>query len=215
MIQKTCDIDSTPSVCSGSLISPSLVLSALGCAQCHCCLKNDTKRSFFYEAFAILGAYEWKGIYQNLPYDKDFQVIKITDVKSPKSDNRNDLALLILESPAKLSKYVCPVLLPSPTTRYFEEKSEAVGWTYNLTKSPRGQIEVIAKLKKCNMRTDYITSQTNDRHTNDKYKWITISYLFESSLINDPILRVTCEPCEQDKGDTECASALGFIKSPF
>ena len=203
MIQKTCDVDSTPEVCTGTLISPSIVISTKGCAQCHCCLKNETRVSYFYEAFAILGAYEWKGIYQNLPYEKDFQVIKITDFKEPTSGFHNDLALLVMEFPAKLSKTVCPVLLPDPTMDSLSNvDGEAAGWTSALHRSKDGQIEVIAKLKKCDMKVQYMTADPIEHtfHQNKKYKWLKPTYLFKTILAQHPSVKTTCEPCEQDKG---------------
>ena len=201
MLQKVCRDDKTPSLCSGTLISPTFILSSLGCAHC----QVQGEESHFYEAYALLGAYEWKGMYQNLLVDSHFDARKIKEVLTF-PEPKNDLAILVMERPAKLSAKICPVLLPDSSRQYVDVKSETVGWTYKLDKdNSSGPFvhgdEITAKLKKCNLRTKYITKDTSESHKSTKHNWITSSYLFSTTInMLDPDYRVTCSACERDAG---------------
>jgi len=112
--------------CAGSLVSPSVILSAYHCAvpfgRNKACDHSDGRR------LAELGVH-------NVWNRADLQVISIIDVLFPpyaglRSSNykTHDFALFVLKKPALYNSNVSPICLPIPNADHGGVKAVAAGW---------------------------------------------------------------------------------------
>ena len=104
--------------CGGALISPRIVLSAY-----HCVKKGKT-------FIVILGHNTVdNGILNKAGGIQDFYSIPIVYIKTPKSGyQKDDVAILILKSPAKFSERVQPICLPEQDQVFSDVRAVTAGW---------------------------------------------------------------------------------------
>ena len=196
--------------CGGTLISPTLVLSANHCIKCNLNGRNDV-------SYALLGVHHWSGnfvertwsqkmfiYFLNLPEYKHY-VIPIIRKLQPQTLKANDIAILVLERPARLSNKVCPILLPSRHDTLAQGKDAIVaGWGLNATE---GELSLV--LRKCNMKTPTITNNLRENSKNQCH-WFRKKKEWRCYLIAIP--PEPCGPCTADSGNVEknCFLTLSF-----
>ena len=178
-----CNREPEDTLCAGSLISPSLVISAK-----HCLLFCKPMK----RAWAALGIHTTTGPPANTPVDAE-QEIDVIDYHQPPIDKpnvgkRNDLAIYVLERPARLTTKVCPILIPLKTDE-FEKNSDFViaGWGKT---SPKLINDLSKNLRKCavglrfNLNKDFKDSR-------DRF------YMYGNNQTPDD---KGCSPCNGDSG---------------
>ena len=149
------------------MISPTLILSADHCMTCDLGGRNDV-------SYALLGVHKWSGYFQEsfmqdlrdfFLSKPDYDVIPIINKHAPTTQAVNDIAIFVLERPAKLSAKICPILLPQGNEDFSQEPASMAGWghnrvdpknknkkwNYGLPDQTKGQISLY--LRKCETTT--------------------------------------------------------------
>ena len=148
------------SMCGGSLVTPSLVMSAAHCLDCDPAGKSGI-------AYALLGVHQYNGRF-TASFDNKmiefftgkpkYDVISIIKTLSPPTVKwSNDFAIYVLERPARLSPKICPLLLPNENSVVDKQAATVAGWG----KKVHGG-EKSLKLRKCDTITDTFNDRTNN-----------------------------------------------------
>ena len=124
-----------------------------------------------------------------MPVDAE-QEIDVIDYHQPPSDKPNDLAIYVLERPARLTAKVCPILIPSKTD-VFNKNSDSViaGWGKT---GPESIPNTSKNLRKCAVGLRY-NLDINFYLTDTQHQFI----MFGNNQTPDD---KGCNPCNGDSG---------------
>ena len=125
-------------LCGGALISPRIVLSA------HHCINKEKIR------LVILGHNNIDNkILLKAGGINNYYSIPVIEIKHPKPINQaDDVAILILESPAKFSEKIQPICLPEQDQDFSEVTAVTAGWGLIAKKT------LSPELRKLNLKVD-------------------------------------------------------------
>ena len=168
-VESGCDprqYDKDWSTCGGSLISPTLVLSAWHCTQCPI---TDN-----FPSFAVIGAHRVTrytvksemSSYFTRVLNQDSQVLRIVKKSQPPTPKHNDLGLFHLEKRVTLGPHVAPILVPEKKETYPQGfEGTIAGWGQMNLNDNATLLDHPTYLQKCVVhisRVDATVDETND-----------------------------------------------------
>ena len=190
LIQNGCDWEKKGKmhICGGSLISTTLVLSSDHCIKCDLKGRNDV-------SYALFGVHKWSGKFVEKTGSQKHahDIIPIIKEVHPETKEQNDISILVLERPVKLSNRVCPILLPFRDESVVKQDAVVAGWGRRINDAAA---ELSVVLRKCDTHVKRITADLYDNSENNCWAVINARrcYLFR-------VKGLPCDACLGDSGN--------------